>query len=112
MAMLLLVILPVATVFLVYPATITAIVDDEGSDPDDSSGIGTSTAQIRAARDGHGDGRVYAISFAASDGKGGEAEGSVQVTVPHDQGKGKKKSRGKPVTPETTTWGAIKELAR
>ena len=92
--------------------TITAITDDEGSDPDDIGGTGTSTAQVRATRDGNGDGRVYTISFVASDGKGGEAEGSVQVTVPHDQGKKKKKGRGKLVETGTASWGAIKELAK
>ena len=92
---------------------ITGITDDEGSDPTDVGGIGTSTAQVRAQRDGKGNGRVYTISFTASDGQGGEASGAVEVTVPHDQGNGKKKGRGKPVVGnESTSWGAIKESVK
>ena len=52
--------------------TITSIIDDEGSEPDDVGGIGTSIAQVRASRDGEGDGRVYIVSFTASDGNGGQ----------------------------------------
>jgi FG-GAP repeat len=48
----------------------------------DGSGIGTSTAQVRAERSAQGDGRVYTIYFTASDGKGGSCQGSVTVCVP------------------------------
>jgi hypothetical protein len=48
-------------------------------------GIGTDTAQVRAERSGSGNGRVYEISFNASDVQGGECEGSITVCVPHDQ---------------------------
>jgi hypothetical protein len=74
--------------------TITAITQDEpvnqtGSkkkEPD-AEGIGTDTAWVRAERDGNGNGgRVYEITFEASDDKGATAEGSVFVCVPHDQG--------------------------
>jgi len=54
----------------------------------DAKGVGTSTAQLRAERDGSGDGRVYHLSFTADDGLGGQCEGNVSVCVPHDQGKG------------------------
>ena len=72
---------------------ITAITQDEpvnqtGSkkkEPD-AEGIGTDTAWVRAERDGNGNGRVYEITFEASDDKGATAEGSVKVCVPHDQG--------------------------
>lgn len=50
----------------------------------DAYGVGTSTASLRAERSGNGNGRVYEITFVASDGKGGETEGSVTVCVPHD----------------------------
>ena len=50
----------------------------------DASGVGTATASLRAERSGDGNGRVYEITFVASDGKGGETEGSVTVCVPHD----------------------------
>lgn len=57
-----------------------------GKTSPDSAGEGTDTAQVRAERSGKGNGRTYTISFTASDGQGGECNGSVQVIVPHDQG--------------------------
>lgn len=75
--------------------TINAITSDEPTASDkgsggekhapDASGIGTDTASVRAERSGTADGRVYVIHFTASDGQGGECEGSVTVNVPHDQ---------------------------
>ncbi len=44
--------------------------------------------QVRAERQGAGNGRVYHIAFQASDGKGGVCQGTVTVCVPHDQGGG------------------------
>ena len=38
--------------------------------------------RLRAERVPHGDGRVYRIAFAASDGQGGECTGSATVEVP------------------------------
>lgn len=76
------------------PVTITiqGITQDEpvdglgsGDTAPDGQGVGTSVAEVRAERSGTGDGRVYAISFAASDGKGGTCTGQVQVGVPHSQ---------------------------
>jgi hypothetical protein len=74
---------------------ITAITSDEPTSTDkgsggakhapDADGVGTDTASVRAERSGNGDGRVYVIYFTASDGRGGECEGSVIVKVPHDQ---------------------------
>ncbi|MBI3753905.1 MAG: hypothetical protein HY266_07700 [Deltaproteobacteria bacterium] len=76
--------------------TITGITQDEpvnglgdGDTSPDGFGVGTSQSQIRAERSGKGNGRVYAISFTADDGKGGSCSGQVKVGVPHDQGKGK-----------------------
>jgi hypothetical protein len=51
----------------------------------DGKGVGTSSASVRAERSGTGDGRVYRVSFASSDGKGGQCTGSVRICVPHDQ---------------------------
>lgn len=72
---------------------ITAITQDEpvnglgdGDTAPDGFGVGTSQAQLRRERSGTGNGRVYALSFKASDGKGGLCTGSVTVGVPHDQG--------------------------
>ena len=75
--------------------TITAITSDEPTESDkgsggakhapDADGVGTDKASVRAERSGDGDGRVYEITFTASDGQGGESEGSVLVKVPHDK---------------------------
>ena len=47
--------------------------------------IDNDTANVRAERNGTGDGRVYEISFTADDGNGGSCTGSVIVGVPHDK---------------------------
>jgi hypothetical protein len=77
---------------------ITGIWQDEPIDSDgdgqfspDGQGVGTSTAWVRAERNGHqnkaaGDGRVYEILYKATDNKGASCTGSVFYTVPHDQG--------------------------
>jgi hypothetical protein len=49
------------------------------------SGIGSSVAQIKAERDGKGDGRVYRIQFEATDPSGASCAGEVTVCVPHDR---------------------------
>ena len=74
--------------------TITAITQDEavdsissGSTSPDGKGAGTPFAQVRAERDGTGDGRVYAIHFKATDTAGNECIGVVNTgSVVHDQG--------------------------
>ena len=50
------------------------------------SGIGSSIAQVKAERDGKGDGRVYRIEFEATDPTGASCTGKVTVCVPRDQG--------------------------
>ena len=50
--------------------------------------IQTRAASVRAERAGHGNGRVYQISFTADDGHGGTCTGAVTVGVPHSQKKG------------------------
>jgi hypothetical protein len=51
--------------------------------------VDTPTAEVRAERSGTkkvpGDGRVYHISFTASDDSGATCSGTVLVGVPHDQ---------------------------
>jgi hypothetical protein len=37
---------------------------------------------VRAERSGSGDGRVYAIKYEVSDGRGGTCTGEVKVAVP------------------------------
>jgi len=60
----------------------------DGNFAPDGKGVGTYTALVRAERAGTpkvpGDGRVYHITFTASDGKGGTCSGEVKVGVPHD----------------------------
>ncbi|UCF08232.1 MAG: hypothetical protein JSW28_00640, partial [Thermoplasmata archaeon] len=55
----------------------------------DAYGVGTDTASIRAERSGKGNGRVYVITFAAEDGRGGETIGTVAVFVPLSRWKDK-----------------------
>lgn len=64
----------------------TVSIDGAGGDKHapDADGVGTDTASVRAERSGDGNGRVYEITFVASDGIA-ETEGSVFVKVPHDQ---------------------------
>ena len=45
---------------------------------------GLQLPELRAERLGTGNGRVYVITFAASDGRA-TVTGTVRVTVPHDQ---------------------------
>ena len=75
--------------------TIKSIFQDEpinglgdGDTCPDASGVGTSTAHLRAERAGMGDGRVYHIRFTADDGQVHTCSGEVTVCVPHDQGRG------------------------
>lgn len=66
---------------------VTGITQDEPLGREaDADGVGTATARVRAARDGKGNGRVYAISFTATDARGASSSGKVTVCVPHDQG--------------------------
>jgi hypothetical protein len=78
---------------------ITSIFQDEplntigdGNTDVDGDGVGTATASVRAERTGSpqvpGDGRVYHISFVATDTAGATCTGTVTVCVPHDQGQG------------------------
>jgi len=78
--------------------TITGVTSDEPTASDqgsggkkhspDAEGAGTGTVSLRAERSGNGNGRVYEITFVASDGRGGETVGTVRVYVPHDVKKG------------------------
>jgi len=67
--------------------TVTSIFQDEPvTHGPDGTGVGTSTPSVRAERDGGGDGRVYHISFNATNATGGSCTGAVTVGVPHDKG--------------------------
>jgi len=80
--------------------TVTGVTQDE---PLDGAGDGNTcadavlengAAQVRAERSGGGDGRVYTIAFTATDGRGGSCDGFVEVSVPHDQGRGHASVKG------------------
>ena len=76
--------------------TVTGVTQDEpvntrgdGNTCPDAQ-IADGRVSVRAERSGTpglpGNGRVYAISFTATDSMGGTCSGTVQVCVPHDQG--------------------------
>jgi von Willebrand factor A domain-containing protein 7 len=74
-----------------FSIQITGIAQDEptnglgdGDTCPDGQGINSATAQLRAERSGTGNGRVYTITFTATDSKGASTMGSVRVFVPHD----------------------------
>jgi hypothetical protein len=57
----------------------------DGNTSPDGRGVGTDTAEVRAERQGPGNGRVYHIGFTAYDGCNGYCSGEVEVGVPHDK---------------------------
>ncbi len=73
--------------------TITGVTQDEplnstgdgNTSPDAKSGPSGNKVYVRAERKGNGDGRVYRISFTATD-INGTCSGTVKVGVPHDMG--------------------------
>ncbi len=66
------------------------VTDEYGKVQPIITGFG-STIKLEASRDGNDkDGRIYAISVTAKDKAGNESTASTIVTVPHDQGQGKK----------------------
>jgi hypothetical protein len=80
-----------------FTVTVTSIAQDEptntvgdGNTPSDATGVGTSTAHVRAERSGTpavpGNGRVYHIFYTATDSVGASCTGKVLVGVPHDRG--------------------------
>ncbi len=84
--------------------TITAVTQDEpiddtgdGSSCPDAAGLGSDAVQLRAERQGSGDGRVYHVAFVAADPFGATCAGEVTVCVPHDQGNGSSCDDGGPI---------------
>ena len=43
--------------------------------------------QLRAEREGNGNGRIYTITTSCTDSGGNSSSQQVEVTVPHDQGR-------------------------
>jgi hypothetical protein len=72
----------------VDPSPLVRIYDitcDETIGLGDAIITGDLTAQLRAARDGNGDGRVYTLHIEAIDAAGNRSISTVTVIVPHDQ---------------------------
>jgi hypothetical protein len=46
------------------------------------------TVDVRAERQGNGDGRVYELGYRAIDPSGNSVDGTCRIAVPHDQGRG------------------------
>jgi DNA/RNA endonuclease G (NUC1) len=69
---------------------IEKVTSDEGSisDNDIIIAAGCQSVQLRADRDGNGNGRVYTITFKVSDSTGHTTTLARQVMIPHDQGNG------------------------
>jgi hypothetical protein len=65
--------------------------DGHTADDIQDAEIGTldTSISLRAERSGSGTGRIYTITYRATDEAGNSSEQSVQVTVPHDIGKKK-----------------------
>ena len=88
----------VEVVFL--SATSDEAADDTGdgkTDPDIAA-LGCDGVDLRAERQGGGDGRVYTLIWRATDASGNAVEGTCQVVVPHDHGKGEAVDSGAAVT--------------
>ena len=89
----------VETTVTVYDAVDSSptliLVSVTSNEPDNGKGDGNTTSditilsdtmfKIRAERSGNGDGRVYTITYRATDASGNSAEASVIITVPHNQ---------------------------
>ncbi len=81
-------------------APVCRIVDVTSNEPIDGLGdghtepdweiTGAATVKLRAERAGVGTGRVYTIHVECTDASGNTATATVDVTVPHDKGEGKK----------------------
>ena len=74
----------------------------ESNEPINAKGVGDGntspdweiidgTIWLRAERDGTGTGRIYTITYTVTDACGNSSTATVEVTVPHDQGKSKGK---------------------
>lgn len=70
--------------------TITKVTSDEGSSTGGDILIGGNcrSVQLRADREGKGDGRVYTITLSVRDAAGNTTTMNRKVTVPRDQGQG------------------------
>ena len=81
--------------YLPVTVTVTGITQDESVDAlgsgntwVDGNGVGTPTAFVRAERSGLGTGRLYFISYTATNSANLTCSGMVETWVPHDTGQG------------------------
>jgi len=75
------------------------VVNVTSNEPDNGTGDGNTSpdwiitenggVKLRAERSGNGNGRIYTVYYVCEDEFGNTVEGSVEVVVPHDQGKKK-----------------------
>jgi hypothetical protein len=83
------------------PNPTVTLVSVESNEPDNGRGDGNTTNDIvinpdgsidlRAERSGRGDGRIYTITYRATDACGNSTLATATVTVPHDRGRGRGK---------------------
>jgi hypothetical protein len=91
------------------PNPVVLLESISSNEPDDSTGDGNTTEDIQGADVGTDDrefmlrserrgpctGRVYTAEYSATDASGNSSTGALQISVPHDKGKGKKVGQGK-----------------
>ena len=73
-----------------FTVHVTSITTDEAISSDGSCDARVDengNASVRARRSGSGNGRVYHVTFLATDANGASCEGSVDLCVPHDRGR-------------------------
>jgi len=66
---------------------IVSIAGNDGATAADWQITGALTAQVRADRSGGGSGRTYVLTVETVDAAGNTTRKTVDVVVPHDQGK-------------------------
>ncbi len=66
---------------------LVSVTADESINPGDVVIVDDTHFLVRAKRDGSGDGRIYTITYLATDPCGNSTQFSATVEVPHDQGK-------------------------
>ena len=85
----------------VDPSPTFVLTSIESNEPDNGKGDGNTVGdiqgddlgtpdvsfQLRAERAGGGDGRIYTVTYTATDASGNSASGSATVTVPHSKAK-------------------------